>query len=73
MNPSAPAQSPSRTLVELVYELLDAHHDSGQLLTQLALGRAADPVQLQAHLEYLRALQRTGRELLAHTTARVER
>ena len=48
-------------LVGLVYELLDAHQDTAELAVELA----QDPSG-QAHLEYLRALQRTGREVLAH-------
>jgi hypothetical protein len=50
--------------LELVYELLDAHADTAELATQLVL----DDDWL-AHLEYLRALQRQGRRLLAQTTA----
>jgi hypothetical protein len=44
----------------LVYELLDAHADTAEL--------AAEPrgePRWAAHLDYLRALQRTGREALA--------
>jgi hypothetical protein len=47
-------------LSPLVYELLDAHADTAALAAPL--GR--DP-RWAAHLDYLRALQRTGRELLA--------
>jgi hypothetical protein len=54
---SAPAGH--EQLIELVYELLDAHDDTARL--------AADPdaFRWQIHLAYLRDLQRTGRELLA--------
>jgi hypothetical protein len=45
---------------ELVYELLDAHADTVQLAGELG----CQP-QWAAHLDYLRALQRTGRESLA--------
>jgi hypothetical protein len=48
-------------LVPLIYELLDAHDDTAQIAGELA----TDP-SWQAHLEYLRALQRKGREVLAH-------
>jgi hypothetical protein len=45
---------------DLIYELLDAHSDTAKL---------ADASELDdswaAHLDYLRALQRTGRETLA--------
>jgi hypothetical protein len=51
-------------LAELAYELLDAHADTAQL----ADGLLHDP-SWSAHLDYLRALQRTGREMLARTTA----
>jgi hypothetical protein len=47
--------------VPLVYELLDAHSDTACL----AQGLDGDP-EWAAHLEYLRQLQRVGRELLAH-------
>ena len=54
---------PSPVLVALVYELLDAHHDTVELGAELADDR------WQAHLDYLRALQRKGREVLARATA----
>ena len=50
------------SLAALAYELLDAHADTAQL---------ADPLSYDltwaAHLDYLRALQRKGRETLART------
>ena len=49
-------------LVALAYELLDAHADTAQL----ADGLPYDP-SWAAHLDYLRALQRKGRETLART------
>jgi hypothetical protein len=49
-------------LAELAYELLDAHADTVQLVD----GLAYDP-SWTAHLDYLRALQRKGREMLART------
>ncbi len=51
-------------LAELVYELLDAHGDTMRL--------ADDEVETPAwaaHLDYLRDLQRVGRELLARLEA----
>jgi hypothetical protein len=51
-------------LAELAYELLDAHADTAQLVD----GLPYDP-SWAAHLDYLRALQRKGRELLARTAA----
>lgn len=50
-------------LVPLIYELLDAHHDTARIAGE----RPLDPAW-RAHLEYLRALQRRGRELLAVAT-----
>jgi len=55
---SAPASTP--LLAELIYELLDAHADTAELASGLEL-----PGEWRAHLEYLRALQRHGREALA--------
>lgn len=50
-------------LAGLVYELLDAHHDT------LELARDLPHERWRAHLEYLRALQRKGREQLARLDA----
>jgi hypothetical protein len=47
-------------LVNLVYELLDAHDDTARLAQ--ADGGIED---WDAHLDYLRSLQRVGREALA--------
>jgi hypothetical protein len=55
----------SAKLVELVYELLDAHDDTARLATELH----EDGTSWAAHLDYLRRLQRVGRELLAATAA----
>ncbi len=49
-------------LAELAYELLDAHTDTAHLVD----GVPYDP-SWAAHLDYLRALQRKGREMLART------
>jgi hypothetical protein len=43
----------------LVYELLDAHDDTARLAAGLG------DLAWELHLDYLRALQRAGRELLA--------
>ena len=51
-------------LAELAYELLDAHTDTAQLSD----GLAYDP-SWAAHLDYLRALQRKGREMLARAAS----
>lgn len=57
-----PAHAASRAVVtELVYELLDAHDDTAQMAASLA----CDPAW-RNHLDYLQALQRKGRETLAH-------
>ena len=55
-------------LAELAYELLDAHTDTAQLVE----GLPYDP-SWGAHLDYLRALQRTGRAILARTVPRDSR
>jgi hypothetical protein len=46
-------------LTEFVYELLDAHDDTAQLADGLG------DLAWAFHLDYLRALQRKGREILA--------
>jgi hypothetical protein len=51
-------------LVLVVYELLDAHDDT----VRLGEGLEAD-LRWRAHLDYLRGLQRVGREALARGTA----
>lgn len=56
-----PASARLGEVGELVYELLDAHDDTAQM----AAGLAYDP-DWQGHLDYLQALQRKGREALAH-------
>ena len=57
-----PESAAAASLAALAYELLDAHADTAQL----ADGLPYDP-SWAAHLDYLRALQRTGREMLART------
>jgi hypothetical protein len=47
-------------LVDLVYELLDAHDDTARLADAPTCEEA-----WAAHLDYLRRLQRIGRETLA--------
>jgi hypothetical protein len=56
-----------RTAVSsLIYELLDAHGDTVELATESEVPRGAEAgVRWQAHIDYLRALQRKGREVLA--------
>src|SRR3954447_16550079 len=49
-------------VAELASELVDAHTDTAQLADGLAYAPS-----WAAHLDYLRALQRTGREMLART------
>jgi hypothetical protein len=53
-------------VTELVYELLDAHVDTMRLADDLNLG--TDPAWA-AHLDYLRDLQRVGREALARAAS----
>lgn len=52
--------STEQALVSLAYELLDAHDDTARLIRSDAGGEA-----WPAHLDYLRCLQRRGREVLA--------
>ncbi len=47
-------------LTRLVYELLDAHEDTARLAAELV-----DDPKWAAHADYLRCLQRIGREALA--------
>lgn len=49
-------------LSRLLYELLDAHVDTIQLADELPKS-----ARWSAHLDYLRDLQRVGRETLART------
>ncbi len=53
-------------LADLVYELLDAHCDTVRLADELREG-----VAWAAHLDYLRDLQRVGREALARLPSAV--
>ena len=55
-------------VTELLYELLDAHVDTMRMAGELG----ADPAWA-AHLDYLRDLQRVGREALAHSRVRSRR
>ena len=65
MSRSKPTAGMSRAdLTHLVYELLDAHDDTARLAGDLA----SDP-HWQVHLDYLRDLQRHGRESLARAAA----
>jgi hypothetical protein len=57
----APSSGACEQLTHLVYELLDAHDDTARIAT----GQDLAP-RWQAHLSYLRDLQRVARELLAH-------
>ena len=60
----SPAAMTGADLTRLVYELLDAHDDTARLAADLAI----DP-RWQVHLDYLRDLQRHGRESLARAAA----
>jgi hypothetical protein len=54
--------------ISLIYELLDAHDDTARLASDLQ----ADP-GWRSHLDYLRDLQRVGRELVARLDLEVAR
>ena len=60
MGPTKSTNGVSAVLVDLVYELLDAHDDTARLACAEGCDEAWD-----AHLDYLRSLQRVGRETLA--------
>ena len=55
-----PSGRDPRAVDTLIYELLEAHLDTADLARDLV----SDPAWA-AHLDYLRALQRVGRETLA--------
>ena len=57
----------SGDLLELLSELIDAHTDTVQLIT----GDEPTEREWLAHCDYLRALQRLGRETLAHHDQRI--
>jgi hypothetical protein len=57
---NAPVDVPKERLTRLVYELLDAHDDT----MRLTVHPPVDP-RWELHLDYLRDLQRAGREVLA--------
>jgi hypothetical protein len=52
--------------IALIYELLDAHDDTARMAASLE----SDPAW-QAHLEYLRTLQRRGREAVAQLSLEI--
>jgi hypothetical protein len=62
-----PTEVPADTIA-LVYELLDAHRDTAEMAEELC-----DDPTWAAHLDYLRALQRVGREMLARMPADEDR
>ncbi len=65
LNPNSTGNATTTELLtDLVYELLDAHCDTACLA-----GDADDSVAWAAHLDYLRDLQRVGREALARLPA----
>jgi len=57
-------------LTRLAYELLDAHDDTARLAA--ASPTASESPRWDAHLDYLRALQRVGRRELAEVCAGAE-
>lgn len=58
------AAAEREALTRLAYELLDAHDDTTRLADELT-----DDRRWRIHLDYLRDLQRTAREQLAHAHA----
>lgn len=63
--------TPTDQLSRLVYELLDAHIDTMTLAGSLEGNPPLleDSQRWAAHLDYLRGLQRVGREALARAAA----
>lgn len=65
--------TPSADYLSLVYELLDAHGDTMHLARELEESPPGaghlDYLRWGAHLDYLRDLQRVGREALARMDA----
>jgi hypothetical protein len=59
--PGLSAPAGHELLEGLVYELLDAHDDTARLAAD------ADALRWEIHLDYLRDLQRTAREILARS------
>ena len=57
---SSPLGGRPEELAQLVYELLDAHSD-----TQRLVHEQSNELQWRLHLDYLKDLQRLGREVLA--------
>ena len=66
LNPNRTAAATTNRLMDLVYELLDAHCDTIRLATE-----ADEGVAWAAHVDYLRDLQRVGREVLARASGPV--
>jgi hypothetical protein len=64
LNPNGARTAGPGHLTDLVYELLDAHLDTMRLA-----GDWEDTVAWGAHLDYLRDLQRVGRETLAQLSS----
>lgn len=61
LHPPLPSITASAHLAQLVEELADAHEDTVLLATGTATA-----LEWEVHLDYLRALQRLAREVLAH-------
>jgi hypothetical protein len=62
LSPQTAAVARNDSLLDLLSELIDANADTVQLIT----GDQRTELERLAHCDYLRALQRLGRETLAH-------
>ena len=62
LSPQTAAVARDCSLLDLLSEFIDANADTVQLIT----GDQRTELELLAHCDYLRALQRLGRETLAH-------
>jgi hypothetical protein len=66
-SPQTAAAARSDDLLDLLTELIDAHTDTVQLITS----DERTELEWSAHCDYLRALQRVGRETVAHHDQRM--
>jgi hypothetical protein len=65
MNRVSASAATESELLSLLYELLDAHTDTIEIGAGLA-----EELRWRVHLDYLRALQRKTREMVAHWYSR---
>jgi hypothetical protein len=69
LDPRLRVRTHDHRLTALVYELLDAHDDTARLAAERPAGDLSSDLRWQAHLAYLRDLQRVARGMLARDAA----